>query len=110
LGVLYSFQCIYQPQYPPGAKVGLTTEAIDYLKRTAQTTLLRHLEVYEPIPRRLIQRFVAGVAAIIDGLDKHNIRLGATSFSGTFTVRGRFVFWDFFPADLAKAKYLYLGT
>jgi hypothetical protein len=86
----------------------LANEAVEYLERTKQTTLLNHFEVYEPIPRRLVERFVSGVADIINGLSRYNIRLGSTSFAGTFTTRGRFVFWDFFPADLAKAKGLYL--
>jgi hypothetical protein len=88
----------------------LAKEAIGYLERTKQLVLLNHLEVYEPIPKRFVERFVTGVRHIVDGLNRHNIRLGATSFSGTFTVRGRFVFWDFFPADLTKATKLYLRS
>ncbi len=87
----------------------LAKEAIDYLGRTNQAALLNHREEYEPIPTRFVERFVTGVGGILDGLSRYNIRLGSTSFSGTFTARGRFVFWDFFPADLAKAKELYLN-
>jgi hypothetical protein len=87
----------------------LAREAMDYLKRTKQAALLNHLETYDPIPKRFVERFVTGVGNIIDGLRRYNIRLGPTSFSGTFTARGRFVFWDFFPANLAKAKELYLS-
>jgi hypothetical protein len=85
----------------------LAREAVDYLERTKQGALLNHLEAYEPIPRRFVERFVSGVGDLINGLSRYNIRLGSASFSGTFTVRGRFVFWDFFPANLAKAKELY---
>jgi hypothetical protein len=88
----------------------LAKEATDYLKRSKQTVLLNHLEAYEPIPKGLLERFVNGVGNIVDGLRRYNIRLGPTSFSGTFTARGRFVFWDFFPADLARAKELYLSS
>jgi len=88
----------------------LAEEATDYLKRTKQTVLLSHREAYEPIPKRLLERFVNGVGSIVDGLHRYNVRLGATSFSGTFTTHGRFVFWDFFPADLARAKELYLSS
>jgi hypothetical protein len=88
----------------------LAKEAVDYLKRTNQTTLLNHLRAYEPIPKRFMARFVAGVGNIIDGLRRYNVRLGPTSLSGTFTTRGRFIFWDFFPADLAKGKELYLSS
>jgi hypothetical protein len=87
----------------------LAKEAMGYLKRTKQAALLNHLEMYDPIPKRFVERFVTGVGNIIDGLKRYNIRLGPTSFAGTFTARGRFVFWDFFPADLAKAKELFLG-
>jgi hypothetical protein len=87
----------------------LAKEAMGYLKRTKQAALLNHLEMYDPIPKRFVERFVTGVGNIIDGLRRYNIRLGPTSFAGTFTARGRFVFWDFFPADLAKAKELFLG-
>jgi hypothetical protein len=87
----------------------LAQEARDYLKRTKQATLLNHLTAYQPIPRRLVERFVTGVGKIVEGLSRYNIRLGPTSYAGTFTARGRFVFWDFFPADLAKAKELYLN-
>lgn len=87
----------------------LIQEAIDYLQRTKQVALLNHRESYEPVPTHFLETFVAGVGNLIGGLCRYNIRLGATSFSGTFTSRGRFVFWDFFPADLAKAKELYLG-
>jgi hypothetical protein len=87
----------------------LAREAVDHLERTKQGALLNHLDKYEPIPRRFAERFVSGVGDIIDGLSRYNIRLGAASFSGTFTIRGRFVFWDFFPANPAKAKELYLS-
>jgi len=86
----------------------LAKEAIDYLRRTKQSELLNRLEVYEPIPKHFVERFVTGVGRIVDGLRRYNIRLGPISVSGTFTARGRFVFWDFFPVDLAKAGALYL--
>jgi hypothetical protein len=88
----------------------LAQEAIDFLKRTKQTTLLNHLQDYEPVPRRFLERFVRGVGSIIRGLRRYNIQLGCTAFSGTFTTHGRFVFWDFFPADLTKAKMLYRSS
>jgi hypothetical protein len=88
----------------------LAEEAMEYLKRTKQVALLNHLEEYESIPTRFLEIFINGVGNIIEGLRRYNIRLGPTSFAGTFTARGRFVFWDFFPADLAKAKELYLSS
>lgn len=91
-------------------RVRLVEEAIQYLKRTKQTALLSHREEYKPIPKRFLERFINGIGNIIDGLLRYNIRLGTISFAGTFTERGRFVFWDFFPADLAEAKELYLSS
>jgi len=90
--------------------MALAEEAVRYLKRTKQTTLLGHAEAYEPIPKRFLEKFVDGVGRITDGLKRYRIRLGLTSFSATFTTRGRFTFWDFFPADLTKGKKLYLGS
>ena len=105
------------PAYPKPAidstgteRSRLAQEATDYLKRTKQAALLNHSTAYQPIPRRLVERFVTGVGSLVDGLSRYNIRLGPTSYAGTFTARGRFVFWDFFPADLSKAKELYLGS
>ena len=88
----------------------LAEGAVHYLKRTQQVALLNHLNAYEPIPARFVERFVNGVGCIFNGLRRYNVRLGTASFSGTFTGRGRFVFWDFFPADLAKARDLYLNS
>ena len=88
----------------------LADEGVQYLKRTKQTALLSRVDAYEPIPKRFLEKFVNGVGSIVDGLRRHNIPLGPTSFAGTFTERGRFVFWDFFPADLTKAKELYLNS
>lgn len=86
----------------------LAEEAINYLERTKQAALLRHAHEYKPISKQFVARFASGIGSIIDGLNSYHVQLGSTSFAGTFTSRGRFVFWDFFPADLAKAKELYL--
>ncbi|MBV9157692.1 MAG: hypothetical protein JO097_15620 [Acidobacteriaceae bacterium] len=91
-------------------RVRLAEQGLQYLKRTKQTSLLSNRDQYEPIPRRLLERFSGGVGHIIEGLRRYGIRLGSLSFSGTFSERGRFVFWDFFPADLASAKQLYLNS
>jgi len=83
-------------------------QAISFLVRTRQTLLLRHLHEYRPIPLDFLRRFIIGVNLITGHLKRHNCVLGATGFSGTFTARGRLVFWDFFPADRAKAELLYV--
>jgi len=84
----------------------LKNEAIDFLKKTGQTLLLRHSNCYRPVPHRFLRRFIKGVGAIIDLLDTYSINLGSMAFSGTVTTHGRFLFWDFFPADSGKAMLL----
>jgi len=84
----------------------LKNEAVDFLKQTGQTLLLRHSNRYRPIPQRFLRRFINGVGAIIDHLDAYSVNLGPMAFSGTITTRGRFLFWDFFPADSSKAMLL----
>lgn len=86
----------------------LAQDAKDFLARTRQTLLLKHLDAYLPIPRRCLVTFVVGANAILRGLKRHEVQVGAIAVSGTFTLRGRFLFWDFFPADLAEAKALTL--
>jgi hypothetical protein len=85
----------------------LRQQAAQYLKRTRQTLLLRHADKYVPIPERYLSRFVAGVFRVLAGLQRYHIDLGTVTFSGAFTPRGRFVFWDFFPADTKRAASLY---
>jgi len=103
------------PAYPSplseisnGRRAYFKDQAITFLGRTRQTLLLRHLHEYQPIPPNFLRRFVSGVNVITGHLNRHNCFLGATGFSGTFTSRGRLVFWDFFPADRAKAELLYI--
>jgi len=60
----------------------------------------------EDEPQRFLRRFINGVGAIIDHLDAYSVNLGPMAFSGTITTRGRFLFWDFFPADSSKAMLL----
>jgi hypothetical protein len=85
----------------------LREDARSYLRRTRESLLLRHSESYEPIPGTYVSRFISGVLEILAGLERHAIRLGAVTFSGTFTTRRRLVYWDFFPADTKKAHLLY---
>jgi len=86
---------------------GLRLEALQYLKRTRQTLLLRHAGEYSPIPGRYLLRFVTGALRVLDGLESRGIQVGTVTFSGAFTTRGRFVFWDFFPADPKRGDALY---
>jgi len=91
----------------PEQRIKLRLDALQYLRRTRQTLLLRHAEEYTPIPERYLLRFVNGVLQVLAGLERHHIEVGTVTFSGAFTIRGRFVFWDFFPADTKRGAALY---
>jgi hypothetical protein len=85
----------------------LREDAVRFLRRIRETVLLRHAREYDPIPRSYLLRFVSGVVRMLGGLETRAVRLGATTFSATFTTRRRLVYWDFFPADIGKAHLLY---
>ena len=85
----------------------LREDAQRFLHRTRETLLLQHSQTYEPIPQRYLSRFISGVARMLSGLERHSLRFGAVTFSGTFTTRRRLVYWDFFPADTKKGHLLY---
>ena len=80
---------------------------MDYLTRTVQTVLLKHLDRYIPISNKRLSAVVRRVEGVLDGLGNYGIHLGPTSFSASFTKTGRLVFWDFFPAIGAEAEALY---
>ena len=85
----------------------LREDACHFLRRRGETLLLHHLTEYSPIPQQYLQRFVAGVVRMLAGLDQRAVRLGAVTFSGTFMMSKRLVYWDFFPADTSKGHLLY---
>jgi hypothetical protein len=69
--------------------------------------LLRHADKYVPIPEKYLARFASGIIRMLAGLERYELQLGTTTFSGAFTTKGRLVFWDFFPADAKRASALY---
>lgn len=85
----------------------LRDDARQLLRQRRETLLLRHAVAYEPIPKGLLSRFIFGVVEMLSGLERNGIRLGAVTFSGTFTTRRRLVYWDFFPADTRQGDLLY---
>jgi hypothetical protein len=85
----------------------LRDRARQLLMQTGETLLLRHGLRYHPIPKPLLRRFIAGVVEMLSGLERRAIRLGAVTFSGTFTTRKRLVYWDFFPADTKQGLRLF---
>ena len=91
------------------ARSALRDSAIEYLSRTEQTLLLKHLDRYIPISEKRLSTVVRCVVGMLGGLGNYGIHLGPTSFSASFTKTGRLVFWDFFPARVAEAEALYGG-
>ena len=85
----------------------LREDARQALRRNRETLLLRHAAAYDPIPPKLLARFASGVLNVLSGFNRRSIALGAVTMSGTFTTRRRLVYWDFFPADPAKAHLLF---
>ena len=94
----------------PEQRIKLRLDGLQYLRRTRQTLLLRHSEEYTRIPERYLLRFVNGVLRVLAGLEGYHIQVGTITFSGAFTIRGRFVFWDFFPADTKRGAALYAAN
>jgi hypothetical protein len=98
------------PAFPKGVTAEpseLRDEARKFLSQRRETLLLRHAMSYQPIPKELLSRFISGVTQMLCGLEGNAIRLGAVTFSGTFTTRRRLVYWDFFPADTRQGHLLY---
>ena len=85
----------------------LREDARRALRRNRETVLLRHAAKYDPIPHRYLLRFISGVVNILSGLERHSIAIGALTMSGTFTTGRRLVYWDFFPAEIGRARILY---
>jgi hypothetical protein len=95
------------PNEVSGEPDKLREDALRFLHRHREDLLLLHAKRYTPIPESYLLRFIMGVRSMLTGLERHGIRLGTVTFSGTFTTRKRLVYWDFFPADTKKGHLLY---
>jgi hypothetical protein len=87
--------------------VRLREEAVEFLKRTRQTTLLNHAKSYDPVPERHVKSFARNVRSLLSGLSGYGIHLGPSSFAGSVIPKRGLVFWDFFPARKQEADSLY---
>jgi hypothetical protein len=92
------------PDHDLAAAQGLRTEeleaeAIRYLRQSGQTTLLDHLEKYEPIPPALLQASLAQLYRLSDAMTKASVPWKLISVAASFLQSGRLVIWDFFPPE-----------
>ena len=88
----------------------LAKEGTAFLKLTRQTTLLRHLHNYSPIPEKHVISFAKDVRKLLIGLSGYGIHLGSSSFAASVIPKRGLVFWDFFPARKQEAQSLYPGS
>jgi hypothetical protein len=85
----------------------LAKDAVAFLRRTDQTTLLKHADTYVPIPEKHIASFARDVRKLLSGLSEYGIHLGPSSFAASVIPRRGLIFWDFFPARKREAASLY---
>ena len=85
----------------------LAEQGIAFLKRTRQLTLLKHTNVYCPIPEKDVTLFSQSVAKLLAGLSSYGINLGPSSFAASLIPKRGLIFWDFFPSRKQEAAYLY---
>lgn len=91
----------------PANSAELVEQGIAFLKRTRQLTLLRHADLYAPIPERHVELFSQLVAELLSGLSSYGINLGPSSFAASVIPKRGLIFWDFFPSRKQEARYLY---
>jgi hypothetical protein len=85
----------------------LVAHGTAFLKRTRQLTLLKHADIYCPIPGKDLALFSRSVAKLLAGLSSYGIDLGPTSFAASFIPKRGLIFWDFFPSRKEDAAFLY---
>ncbi|SRR5258708_25456869 len=81
--------------------------AMTLLEQREELLLLRHLNIYKPVPLIYLRKFVQGVVELMIGLAAYGISLGPTSIAASFISEDRMVYWDFFPANAEEFKLLY---
>jgi hypothetical protein len=90
--------------------VRLREEAVAFLKKARQMTLLEHAKSYDHIPERHVKSFAREVQNLLSGLSGYGIHLGPSSFAASVIPKRGLVFWDFFPAKRQEAESLYPVT
>ncbi len=98
------------PDLEPKNRTERVREAVSFLRRTRQTTLLRNNASYKPISPKQVIIFAKYVRNLLGGLAGYGIHLGSSSFAASVIPRRGFIFWDFFPARKQDAASLYPGT
>jgi len=76
----------------------LAEEAIQHLRKSGQTTLVDHIDEYEPIPTVLLGTFLNELLRLFQVIKASEVRWQTFSLAGSFLSQGRLVIWDFFPA------------
>jgi hypothetical protein len=99
------------PDTPLKAHSPSTTRLIGigmgYLKSSGQTALLKHAELYVPIPEKHVVAFTSYIQKLLSGLSAYGIHMGSSSFAASVVPKRGLVFWDFFPARMHEAAALY---
>jgi hypothetical protein len=85
----------------------LAEDAVVFLKKTRQLTLLKHARSYSPIPEKQVKIFAKNIVKLLLGLSSYGIHLGPSSFAASVMPKRGLVFWDFFPARKQEAASLY---
>jgi hypothetical protein len=85
----------------------LVSDAISFLKSSHQTTLLKHVQAYVPIPEQHVASFARHVGKLLSGLSAYGIHLGPSSFAASVIPKRGLIFWDFFPAKKQEIASLY---
>jgi hypothetical protein len=85
----------------------LEEQGMAFLKRTRQLTLLRHTDLYAPIPEQHVEMFSRFVAKLLSGLSSYGINLGPSSFAASVIPKRGLIFWDFFPSRKEEAIHLF---
>jgi hypothetical protein len=77
----------------------LAEEAVRYLRGHGQTTLLDHVDEYEPIPAGLLDMFLNQFAGLVQRIRTRDLQWRTFSVASSFVSPDRLVLWDFFPAE-----------
>lgn len=85
----------------------LVEQGVAFLKNTRHLTLLRHADIYSPVPEKHVALFSRLVAKLLSGLSSYGINLGPSSFAASVIPKRGLIFWDFFPSRKQEAVYLY---
>lgn len=75
----------------------LAEEAVRYLRSQGQTTLLDHVDEYEPIPTGLLDTFLNQFGNLFQRVRTRGLNWQTLAIASSFVSPERLVLWDFFP-------------